>query len=110
MCLIKLYRGRHDKAQTCYWVPTNTKASLLSLLIRYWRWSESDFLADPVTSSQLEAWTPLTESEDFLERFWVLNTSTPLGDVIRKHALEGWLENEPIFEKPHSQHSKNSMV
>ena len=106
MCLIKLYRGRDDKACACYWVPRDTEASLLSLLIRYWHWSESDLIAAAFSSSELEAWTPNNESEDFLERYWVLNASNPLRDVIQDYAIEGWLENEPIFEKPHSQHSR----
>lgn len=104
MCLIKLYRGRSDNARACYWVPRDTEASLLTLLIRYWHWSESDLIADAVTPSQLEVWTPNNKSEDFRERYWLLNTSYSLRDVIRDYAIEGWLENELIFEKPLSQH------
>lgn len=109
MCLVKLYRGRHDKARACFWVPKDTDASLLSLLIRYWHWSESDLIAEAVSSSGLEAWTPDTRSEDFLERYWSLDSFNSLRDVIRDYAVEGWLENDPIFEKPQHQHGTCSI-
>jgi len=109
MCLVKLYRGPRDKAQACFWVSKDTEASLLSLLIRYWHWSESDLIAGVVSPSKLEAWIPKTTSEDFLERYWSLNTFTSLRDVIRDYAVEGWLDNDPIFEKPQSQHSTHSI-
>ena len=99
MCLVKLYRGRCDKARVCYWLPKDTNASLLSLMIRFWHWSESDLIAQPVSSSELEVWTPNTKSEDFLERYWSLDTSNSLRDIIRTYGVEGWLENDPIFEK-----------
>jgi hypothetical protein len=105
MCLIKLYRGRQDKARACFWVPRDTDARVLSLLIRYWHWSESDLIAQAVTPSQLEVWTPNNESEDFLEEYWAVDTSDSLRDIFQDYACEGWLENEPMFEKPRSIHS-----
>lgn len=104
MCLIKLYRSDNYTADACFWVPRDTETSVLSLLIRYWHWSESDFIADSVLPSQIEAWTPVKDPEDFLKRYWILDSSMPLRAVIRDYALEGWLENEPIFEKPHTHH------
>jgi hypothetical protein len=107
MCLIKLYRGHYNLARTCFWVPKDTDASLLSLLIRYWHWSESDLVAEAVSSSEIEVWTPITKSEDFLEKYWCLKTSSSLKDVIRDYAVEGWLENGPMFEKPTFQQGTN---
>ena len=109
MCLVKLYRGRYDRARTCFWVPKDTDASLLSLLVRYWHWSESDLIAEAVSSSEIEAWTPDTKSEDFLEKYWALKTSSSLKDVIRDYAVGGWLENGPMFEKPTFQQGTNSI-
>ena len=91
MCLIKLYRGRQDKARTCFWVPKDTEARVLSLLIRYWHWSEADLVADAVKSSELEVWTPNNNSEDFLERYWVVPASHSLRAIIQDYASEGWL-------------------
>jgi len=54
MYLVKLYHGPCDKAQACFWVSKDTEASLLSLLIRYWHWSESDLIAGVVFPSKLE--------------------------------------------------------
>ena len=102
-CLIKVYCGSEDRAKVCFLVPKDTEASLLSILIRYRHWSDSDLTAEAVSLSDLELWTPDTESEALLKGYHPLKSSSSLRDVIQEYAVEGWLENDPILEKPLSR-------
>jgi hypothetical protein len=105
-CLIKLYRSTSVRPDLCYWVPIYTHARLLSILIRYWLWSESNILADGTTASNIEVWIPFAQLEDNRRNCYSLETSERLTDVIQKFGRPGYVEGDHLFGEPNGLEGK----
>ena len=96
-CLIKLYRSSRRRPDSCYWVSTDTDSRVISILFRYWAWSETSLPADATSASQLEVRVPDPNPQDNLTRFYRIKTSDRLADVIRHYGRSGWVEADPLF-------------
>lgn len=108
-CLIKLYRSSHVRPDTCFWVPTNTESRLISILIRYWTWTENNIMAGAISASQLEIWVPDFNVQDNQRICWALDSSQKLADVIQRCARAGWIEPDSLFDSSHvSETGKSS--
>ena len=96
-CLIKLYRRTWSRPDTCFWLSTDTDSRVISILIRYWAWSEASILEEATTAPKIEAWIPTADAKDNQHNFWTVDSSDRLADIIQTYGRAGVVEPDPLF-------------
>jgi len=103
-CLIKLYRSSYNCPSTTYWLPVDTDASVLSVLVRYCLWSEHpDCIYEKRASpSEMEVWAIDPSLVDGSIHGEILDPFEPLRRVIQRWGRPGYVERGPAFRSPKS--------
>ena len=100
LCLVKVYRHYHERIPAiAYWVPRNSEATLLSVLVRYWHWTETDFYATGHTASQLQVAVPNPDNEDCLKTYYILPSHLALAYTIKKYATPDRMNANSVWDK-----------
>ncbi|KAG9665122.1 hypothetical protein KCU95_g2581, partial [Aureobasidium melanogenum] len=97
LCLIKVYSSwTYDSPEFCFWIPMDTKVSLGTLTIKWWRyqWTEAPWLK----YKKQEIWTDLKSNGDDRYLGNIAENHEPLRNYLTPYHSFGKLGAEPVYK------------
>jgi uncharacterized protein YegL len=107
LCLIKVYSSHHD-VEFCFWVPRDTKLSLSSLTIKWWRFQ---LVEQPwLKYKKYEIWTDLKTHGDSRYVGNIAENHELLRNYLTPYHAFGTLRDEPVYKVESSGSSDDEIV